>query len=51
MQKYIMKPIIRASTISSITEFLQYTGEGLKSYRIFTVLLEGKFSVKVEINI
>ena len=43
--------ISRASTISSITEFLQYTGEVLKSYRISTVLLEGKFSVKVEINI
>ena len=33
----------RGASISSITEFLQYTGEVLKSYSISTVLLEGKF--------
>ena len=35
--------IIRGASISSITGFLQYTGELLKSYSISTVLLEGKF--------
>ena len=33
----------RGASIFSITGFLQYTGEVLKSYSISTVLLEGKF--------
>ena len=33
----------RGASIFSITGFLQYTGELLKSYSISTVLLEGKF--------